>query len=68
MSTKYYVDASGNYLGGFADILDKKGKVLHETGAIPERAIEVLSPPDHGLQIYDLINNKWIPLDLSKLP
>jgi len=45
--TKYYVDANGNYLGGF------------DGAKPPKRAIEVTTPPDHGEQKWD--GMKWLP-------
>ncbi len=45
--TKFYVDAGGNYLGGF-------------DGADPPiGAIEVAFPPEHGLDIWN--GTQWIP-------
>lgn len=51
--TKFYIDASGNYIGGFC-------------GAEPPAgAIEVDSPPEHGWQKY--INGAWLPLTDEQL-
>lgn len=52
METKFYIDASGNYLGGFSE----------GNPSIPVGAIEVQSPPPHAWQIYDTVNNVWLPL------
>jgi hypothetical protein len=49
--TKYYVDAGGNYLGGF----DGDGV------AVPAGAIEVAAPPSDGRQKW--VNNAWSVLD-----
>jgi hypothetical protein len=51
--TKYYVDAEGNFLGGFG------GKV---EPVIPEGAILVNNPPDHAWQKYDILNGQWLAL------
>lgn len=43
--TKYYVDPNGNYLGGF------------DGTQPPEGAVEILTPPEHGSDIYS--NGAW---------
>lgn len=48
MSTLHFVDADGNYIGGFGD------------GAVPpDGAIEVKAAPSHGLNKFDHKSNKW---------
>jgi hypothetical protein len=44
--TLYFVDSSGNYLGGF------------DGAQPPEGAIEVPNPPNHGLDIW--ANGAWV--------
>lgn len=39
MTTKYFADVNGNYLGGFAG----------ETGITPAGGVETPAPPQHGL-------------------
>lgn len=46
--TKYFIDAQGNYIGGFCG------------AEPPEGAIEVPQPPEHGWQKYS--NGAWLPL------
>lgn len=48
METKYYVDETGAYLGGFS-------------GGVPEdpMAVEVPSPPDDGRQVWDSTAQTW---------
>lgn len=46
METKYYVDAGGRYLGGFA-------------GAQPEGGIEVATAPNHARDIWS--GMAWVP-------
>jgi len=48
--TKFYIDADGNYLGGYSQGND----------AIPANAIEVDAPPAHGWQKY--ADGAWLPL------
>lgn len=49
MTTKFFIDANGKYLGGF-------------TGAKPpDGAIEIDKPPAHGWDVYDRVNETWIP-------
>lgn len=48
MATKYFVDNSGNYLGGFDG----------DTGKIPFGSIEVGKPPPDGRMLWD--GTKWI--------
>lgn len=45
MITKYYVDAAGNYIGGFYGAQP------------PDGAIEVANPPEHGS--YKWVNGAW---------
>lgn len=45
--TKFYVDAEGNYLGGF------------QNSEPPVGSIEVPSPPEYGLDTWN--GNSWIP-------
>jgi hypothetical protein len=45
--TKFFVDNSGNYLGGF------------EGADPPQGAIEVPTPPAHGLDTWN--GNAWVP-------
>ena len=45
--TKYYVDLSGNYLGGF------------DGSQPPPSAIEIPNPPEHGWDKW--INGAWVP-------
>lgn len=53
MSTKYYIDAEGNFLGGFAGAQP------------PDGAIEVDSPPPHGDCV--MVGGKWaMPPELTK--
>lgn len=47
MTTKYYVDSNGNYLGGF-------------DGEAPAGGTEVPNAPEHAGQKRDLINNVWL--------
>ena len=66
MKTRYYVDAQGNYIGGFAGSFvlaadEETGKVTrveHEP-APPAGAIEIPEPPKHGLD--KLVAGKWVP-------
>ena len=46
-TTKFYVDAQGNYLGGFA-------------GSVPDGGIEINSPPQHASQIWS--GSSWGPI------
>ena len=57
MITKYYINFEGSYLGGFSE-----GNPF-----IPQDAIEIQYPPEHGWQRYDKINNVWIPLSPDQL-
>lgn len=52
IATEYYIDAEGNYLGGFSQ----------GNPSIPVGAIEIPSPPGHGWQKYDMVNGGWLPL------
>lgn len=54
LETKYYVDANGNYLGGFTE----------GNSAIPVGAIEIETPPEHGWQKWD---GAWLPLTPDQL-
>src|SRR3990167_11163136 len=47
MTTKYYVDDSGNYLGGFSG------------ESPPEGSVEVATPPGHGLDKW--VKGAWVP-------
>jgi hypothetical protein len=51
MNIKYYVDFEGKYIGGFE-------------GSIPESGIEVPTPPNHGLEIWN--GSSWDDRILSK--
>ena len=51
MTTKYYADAQGNYIGGY------------EGSVPPNGAIEVPTPPDDGRQKW--IGGAWQVADLS---
>jgi len=44
---KYYVDAKGAYMGGWAD------------NPAPPGGIEVPDAPDHASWIWDFTNKKW---------
>lgn len=46
--TKYYVDVTGRYLGGF------------DGAEPPSGAVEVPNAPDHGSDIWK--NNAWVPV------
>jgi hypothetical protein len=48
--TKYFIDAQGNYIGGFNGVEP------------PEGSIEVNAPPPHGWQKWDFDNQEWLPL------
>lgn len=48
--TLYFIDADGNYIGGFSE----------GNPAIPAGVIEVPAPPDHGWQKH--LNGAWQPL------
>jgi hypothetical protein len=50
MGMSYYVDAEGNYLGGFTK----------DNPATPSDAVRVSEPPTHGWQIWS--NSAWLPL------
>lgn len=53
MRTKYFIDASGSYIGAFTD------------GATPpSNSFEVFNPPLHGKQIWS--NGSWLPLEKTK--
>ena len=47
LMTKYFIDAQGNYIGGFDGALPPAG------------AIEIQAPPAHGLDKWD--GAEWIP-------
>ena len=49
--TKFYVDVDGNYLGGYA-------------GTAPSGGIEVATPPNHGLDIWN--GSSWDAAPLSR--
>jgi len=51
MSTKYYVDDQGAYLGGYGDVI--VDDEVQPNPALPQGAIEVPSPPDHALDVWD---------------
>ena len=51
---KYYVDAGGNYIGGFQDVVP------------PDGAIEVSHAPGHAFQKWD--GAKWLPLPPMAAP
>lgn len=79
MTTKYYVDQSGNYLGGFSGYQPPPVLVTPETGepyeelppyvyaTPPAGAIEVPEPPETGLDKW--VNGAWVPhvVDLAAL-
>lgn len=48
--TKYYVDKSGVYIGGFEGCDPPKG------------AVEVPEAPDHAAQPWDFKTKKWGPI------
>jgi hypothetical protein len=48
-ATKYFVDAEGSYLGGYAGPEDHPG-------------IEVATAPAHALDVWDFKNAAWIPV------
>lgn len=52
MTARYFVDASGVYLGAYAQIGDAESP-------LPADAVEVASPPDHGAQIWK--DGAWQP-------
>lgn len=49
MTTRYFVNESGAYIGGF------------DGAEPPAGAIEVASPPNHGLDIWNGVS--WIPYE-----
>lgn len=53
MSTQYFVDSNGRFLGGFSD------------AEPPENSIEVPSPPDDGRQKWD--GAQWLPLEAEPI-
>lgn len=56
MSTLHFVDADGNYIGGFGD------------GAIPpDGAIQVEQAPKHGHDKWDHVNKEWGTLAYDKM-
>ena len=57
MTTKYYIDPQGNYIGGFSE----------GNPSIPQGAIEISAPPPHGWQVYDIGNSAWLPLTQEQL-
>lgn len=57
LSVKYYVDAAGNYLGGFAGYVVDGVMV---PAVVPDGAIEVPCPPPHGWQRWN--RGGWEPL------
>lgn len=68
--TKYYVDNTGNYIGGFCGLspsYDEKGVQIY-TGwediiqLIPQGAIEVPKAPNDANQKWDFVNNTWFAL------
>lgn len=74
MTTKFYIDDEGNYLGGFdgyqpddiiAIVLDDDGNEIetiitpdYVMPALPIGAIEVPNPPPHGDNKY--VNGAWV--------
>lgn len=56
MTTKFYVDAEGIYLGGFAGVQPPAG------------AVEVPEPPEDARQVYDLDMQSWgaVPLPVPE--
>lgn len=54
MSTRYYVDASGRYIGGFAET-EVNGEVFKASA--PAGAIEVVEPPQHAQQPW--LGDRW---------
>jgi hypothetical protein len=78
MTTKYYVDIEGNYLGGFSGYIDRL--TGEEVIALPPNgSVEVSAPPDHGWQKLDvasyqdwprgdIVNDPmWLPLTPDQL-
>ena len=70
--TKYFVDANGNYLGGFdgyqppdkvvVDAVTDEKTIVPQPfvmPAIPAGAVEIPNPPEHGLDKW--INGAWVP-------
>ena len=56
--TKYYVDAVGNYLGGWqGPVVDG---VEAEHPDVPAGAVEIMEPPEDARQIWD--GTAWLPL------
>jgi hypothetical protein len=64
MTTKFYVDAQGKYLGGFdgPPILDKNGAPTGETqdAPVPSGGILVPHAPDDAGQTWD--GEKFLPM------
>lgn len=56
--TKFYVDDSGNYLGGFQGLPAKDGSEKKHSD-VPPGAIEVSAPPKDARQVWD--GAKWSP-------
>lgn len=54
MTTKYYVDINGNYLGGFSE----------GNSAIPQDALEVPNPPSNAKHKW--LNNQWSEIGVLK--
>lgn len=54
MSTRYYVDKNGKYLGGWATT-EIDGQVFESSP--PDGAEEVPSPPEHASQPW--LGDKW---------
>ena len=58
--TRYYVDALGKYLGGFAGFYADDGAEVFPI--VPAGAVQVPSPPQHGSQIWN--GTSWGPQPL----
>lgn len=54
--TRYYVDAGGAYLGGFAPVIEDGVERWPE---IPVGALEILAPPADGRMIRDPVTGAW---------
>lgn len=56
-ATRYYVDPTGRYLGGFAPVVDASGDVRWPD--IPAGAVEITAPPEDGRMVLDLGSETW---------
>lgn len=53
--TKFYVDQSGNYLGGFAGAQP------------PQGAVQVPGAPTTSSDVYDFTNHVWVPANIPNI-